>query len=297
MIPGRFDYHVAGSVEEALALLGQYGDEAKILAGGQSLIPLMKFRLAQPEHVIDINRIPGLSGAVLADGWLRIGALTREVAVERSAVVRERFQLLYDAAGVIADPLVRNMATLGGNIVHADPANDHPAVMLAYRAEVVARGPHGERTIPIDDFFVDTFQTALSPDEILTEIRIPEPAAMTGGAYVKFERKVGDYAIAAAAAQVALDPDGSVVSVGLALTNVSFSSVRSARAEQALVGQNPTADAIQQAAEIAAEDCDPGSDLRGSADYKRSMARTMATRALTLAVQRATGQADNGRSH
>lgn len=291
MIPGRFDYHVAGSVDEAIALLQQYGEEAKILAGGQSLIPLMKFRLAQPEHVIDINRVPGLSGATLSDGWLRIGALTREVAVERSPVVRERFQMLYDAAGVIADPLVRNMATLGGNIVHADPANDHPAVMLAYRAEVVARGPNGERTISIDDFFVDTFQTALTPDEVLTEIRIPEPAAMTGGAYVKFERKVGDYAIAAAAAQVALDPDGSVASCGLALTNVSFSSVRSARAEQALIGQSPTADAIRQAAEIAAEDCDPGSDLRGSADYKRAMARTMATRALTLAVQRATGQA------
>lgn len=297
MIPGRFDYHVAGSVEEAVALLQQYGEDAKVLAGGQSLIPLMKFRLAQPEHLIDINRVPGLSGAVLADGWLRIGALTREVAVERSDVVREKFPLLYDTAGVIADPLVRNMATLGGNIVHADPANDHPAAMLAYRAEVVAQGPNGRRAIPIDDFFVDAFQTALAPDEILTEIRIPEPAAMTGGAYVKFERKVGDYAIAAAAAQVALDPDGTFASVGLALTNVSFSSTRSRRAEQALVGQQATVEAIRHAAEIAAEDCDPGSDLRGSADYKRAMARTMATRALTLAVQRARGGTENGRAH
>jgi aerobic carbon-monoxide dehydrogenase medium subunit len=297
MIPGRFDYHVAGSVEEAVALLQQYGEDAKVLAGGQSLIPLMKFRLAQPEHLVDINRVPGLSGAVLSDGWLRIGALTREVAIERSDVVCEKFPLLYDTAGVIADPLVRNMATLGGNIVHADPANDHPAAMLAYRAEVVAQGPNGRRAMSIDDFFVDAFQTALTPDEILTEIRIPEPAAMTGGAYVKLERKVGDYAIAAAAAQVALDPDGTFASVGLALTNVSFSSARSARAEQALIGQQATPEAIRHAAEIAAEDCDPGADLRGSADYKRAMARTMATRALTLAVQRARGEAQNGRAH
>lgn len=293
MIPGRFEYHPVSSLDEALALLGEHGEDAKILAGGQSLIPLMKFRLAQPEHIIDINRVSGLGDVSLRDGWLRLGALTREVDVEHSAVVRERFPLLYDTAGVIADPLVRNLATVGGNIVHADPANDHPATMLAYRAEVVARGPNGERTIPIDDFFVDTFQTALSPDEILTEIRIPAPAAMSGGAYVKFERKVGDYAIAAAAAQVALDPDGTFASVGLALTNVTFSSVRSRRAEEALVGQPSSIDAIRHAAQIAADDCDPGSDLRGSADYKRAMARTMATRALTLAVERA----KNGGTH
>lgn len=290
MIPGRFDYHVAGSVEEAVALLQQYGEDAKVLAGGQSLIPLMKFRLAQPEHLIDINRVPGLSGAVLADGWLRIGALTREVAVERSDVVREKFPLLYDTAGVIADPLVRNMATLGGNIVHADPANDHPAAMLAYRAEVVAQGPNGRRAIPIDDFFVDAFQTALAPDEILTEIRIPEPAAMTGGAYVKFERKVGDYAIAAAAVQLALAPDGTVAAAGLALTNAGYTPVRSRRAEEALAGQPATDETFQRAADLAAEDADPTADLRGSADYKRAMARTMTLRALRIAARRAAGQ-------
>jgi aerobic carbon-monoxide dehydrogenase medium subunit len=296
MIPGRFDYHRVESVEEALALLREHGEDAKVLAGGQSLIPLMKFRLAQPEHLVDINHVPGLSTISLSDGWLRIGALAREVDVERSTVVREKFPLLFDTAGVVADPIVRNLATLGGNIVHADPANDHPATMLAYRAEVVAQGPNGQRTIPIDDFFVDTFQTALTPEELLLEIRIPEPAAMTGGAYIKFERKVGDYAIAAAAAQVALDPDGTFASVGLALTNVTFSSVRSRRAEEALVGQPSSPDVIRQAAQIAADDCDPGSDLRGSADYKRSMARTMANRALSLAVERARN-GSNGRAH
>lgn len=287
MIPGSFEYHAPRSVDDALALLGQYGDDAKIVAGGQSLIPLMKFRLAQPGHLVDINRIGGLDGIELRDGWLRIGALARESVLERSEAVRRQFPLLLDTAKVIADPLVRNLATVGGNIAHADPANDHPATMLAYRAEVVAVGPSGERTIPIDEFFVDTFLTALAPDEVLTEIRIPAPGARTGGAYVKFERKVGDYAIAAAAAQLTLDDDGRVARAGLALTNVTFSPVRSSRAEQFLLNAPPTEDVIREAAKIAAEDCNPAADLRGPVEYKRAMARTTATRALRLAAERA----------
>jgi carbon-monoxide dehydrogenase medium subunit len=254
----------------------------------------MKLRLAQPEHLIDINHISGLSDIQVDNGWLRIGALAREVDVEKSSALTDHFSLLSDTVGVIADPLVRNMATVGGNIVHADPANDHPATMLAYRAEAVAQGPNGTRTIPIDEFFVDAFQSALAEDELLTEIRIPQPAAMSGGAYVKFERKVGDYAIAAAAVQLALDPDGTIASAGLALTNVNWAPGRSARAEAALTGNAPSEDVLRQAAEIAAEDCEPTGDLRGSADYKRAMARTMAFRALTLAAQRATGPQANG---
>jgi carbon-monoxide dehydrogenase medium subunit len=287
MIPGRFDYHTPASLDEAIGLLTQYGEEAKVLAGGQSLIPLMKLRLADPAHLVDINRIPGLDGVAVSDGWLTIGALAREAAVDRAELVRAQFPLLHDTCAVIADPLVRNLATLGGNITHADPANDHPATMLAYRAEVVARGPGGERTIPIDDFFVDAFQTALAPDEILTAIRIPVPAALSGGAYLKLERKVGDYAVAAAAAQLALDPDGMVHQAGLALTNVAFVPARSARAEEALRGQPATDETFRAAAAIAAEDCDPAADLRGSVDYKRNMARTMAFRALRLAAERA----------
>jgi carbon-monoxide dehydrogenase medium subunit len=287
MIPGQFDYHAASSVQEAIGLLQQYGDDAKVMAGGQSLIPLMKLRLAQPAHIIDINRIGGLSEISEDNDWLTIGALTRESALERSAAVRERYPLLLDTAKVIADPLVRNLATVGGNIVHADPANDHPATMLAYRVEVVAQGPNGERTIPVDEFFVDAFETALAPDEILTAIRIPTPAALTGGAYVKFERKVGDYAIAAAAAHLSLDPDGTISQAGLALTNVAFAPARSSRAEDALRGQPANDDTFQQAATIAAEDCDPAADLRGSIDYKRAMAKTMALRALRLAALRA----------
>jgi carbon-monoxide dehydrogenase medium subunit len=291
MIPGQFDYHAAATLGEAISLLQQYGDDAKVMAGGQSLIPLMKMRLAQPAHVVDINRVSGLSDIIDDGNWLTIGALTRESALEASEAVRTTFPMLLDTAKVIADPLVRNLATVGGNIVHADPANDHPATMLAYRAEVVAHGPNGDRTIPVDDFFVDAFETALAPDEILTAIRIPAPAALTGGAYVKFERKVGDYAIAAAAAQISLDPDGTISQAGLALTNLAYAMARSTRAEEALRGQPANDDTFQQAATIAAEDCDPAADLRGSVDYKRAMAKTMTLRALRLAALRARDEA------
>lgn len=290
MIPGPFDYHAPASLGEALSLLGQYGDDAKVLAGGQSLIPAMKLRLAQPAHLVDISHLADLAGLTSNDGGLRIGALTRESALERSADIRERFPLLHDAAGVIADPLVRNLATVGGNIAHADPANDHPAVMLAYRSEVEATGPNGSRTIPIDDFFYGAFETALAPDEILTAIHIPAPAERSGGAYVKFERKVGDYAIAAAAVQLALAPDGTIAAAGLALTNAGYTPVRSLRAEEALSGQPVTEETFQRAADLAAEDADPAPDLRGSAAYKRAMARTMTLRALRIAAWRASGQ-------
>lgn len=298
MIPGSFAYHAPTSLDDALTLMQQHGDDAKIMAGGQSLIPLMKFRLAQPEYLIDINRIANLDTIGVVDGWLRIGALARESAIERSPDVRATFGMLLETAQVIADPLVRNLATVGGNLAHADPANDHPATMLAYRAEVVAVGPDGERTIPIDDFFVGTFETALRSDEILTEIRIPVPDARSGGAYLKLERKVGDYAVAAAAAQLSLNADGQIVRAGLALTNLSFVPARSVRAESFLLGSPPTPDVLREAANLAAEDCSPTADLRGSADYKRAMARTMANRALTLAAERAgssmTGGSLNG---
>ena len=287
MIPGPFEYHRPESIEEALALLGEHGYEAKILAGGQSLIPLMRFRLAEPAQIVDVNRIQGLSGISEENGWLKIGALARESALERSAVVQDRYPLLADAAQVIADPLVRNLATVGGNLAHADPANDHPAAMLAYRAELVARGPDGERAIPIDEFFAGPFEPSLAPDEILTEIRIPTPGARSGGAYEKFERKVGDYAVAAAAVQITLAEDGTVAQAGIATTNVSFDLQRCAAAENALLGQQPTDEAIREAAQQAADAADPTSDLRGPADYKRGVTRTVTRRALQRALDRA----------
>lgn len=287
MIPGRFDYRRADSLDEAVALLSQYGADAKVLSGGQSLIPMMKFRLAEPAVIVDINRIRGLDALDETNGTLRIGALVREVTLERSPLVRQRYPILADTAEVIADPLVRNLATVGGNLAHGDPANDHPATMLALRARVVAYGPQGERVIPIDDFFVDTFTTALAPDEVLTEIRVPAPPPRSGGAYLKFERKVGDYAIAAAAAFLVLNEDGTIAEAGIGLTNVFYKPLRAEAAEQALRGQRPSDDLFRTAAELAAQAADPSSDLRGSADYKRAVTRTMTYRALKAASDRA----------
>ena len=285
MIPGAFDYHSPTSLEDAIALLGEHGDEAKILAGGQSLIPAMRFRLALPEVLIDLNRIRGLEYVRSEGGWLRIGAMTRESMLEESPVVQEDYPLLADAARVIADPLVRNLATVGGNLAHADPANDHPAVMLAYGAELVARGPGGERTIGIDDFFVDLFATALKPGEILTEIRLPEPGPGSGGAYLKIERKVGDYAVAAVAVQLILEGD-TVSQARIALTNLSPVPARSTDAEAAVVGKALTDETIHAAAKAAAAQCEPTADLRGSVEYKRDLTRVLTARAVRKAAER-----------
>src|SRR5579864_61532 len=194
MIPPAFEYLRPKTLPEAVGLLQQHGDDAKILSGGQSLIPMMKLRLARPSHLIDINRIAGLSYIKEEGGFLKIGGLTREAEIEASDLVRTKYPLLLDTATVIADPQVRNIATVGGNLAHADPANDHPATMLAYGAQIVARGKGGTRTIAIDDFFVGLFESSLKPGEILTEVRVPKPAPSSGGAYLKIERKVGDYA-------------------------------------------------------------------------------------------------------
>jgi carbon-monoxide dehydrogenase medium subunit len=287
MIPGQFSYHAPTTIPEAIALLGEYKDDAKVLAGGQSLIPLMRFRLAQPAHLIDINNIDGLAYVREEGNVLHIGALTREADLEAEPLIARRYPLLHDAVHVIADPLVRNLATICGNVAHADPANDHPAVMLAYRAEVVAEGPNGRRTIPIDDFFVDTFVTALEPDEVLVELHIPGPTDRSGGAYQKLERKVGDYAIAGVAAQLAMNADGDVTHAGIGLTNVAPMPIRAAEAEAALVGRTPSERALKEAAELTAEATDPAGDNRGSAGYKRAMTRTLALRALRTALERA----------
>lgn len=287
MIPAAFEYHAPGSLQEATALLVRLGEEAKILSGGQSLIPLMKLRLATPRHLVDINGIPGLGGLREADGVLRIGALTRESELEESDLVRRRYPLLHDTSRVIADPLVRNLATVGGNLAHGDPANDHPAAMLALEAEVVAVGPRGERRLPITAFFTGPFATALAPDEILVEIRVPVPPPGSGGAYLKMERKVGDFATAAVAAQLTLGADGACQRVGLGLTNVGLTPIKAVEAEAALRGRRPDEPAIQQAARLAAEAARPAADLRGPVEYKRDLVRVLTARALRRAVERA----------
>ena len=289
MIPAAFEYHLPRSIGDATALLARLGSDAKILSGGQSLIPLMKLRLAGPQHLVDINRIPDLAYIREADGFLRIGGLTREAELEESEVVRSRYPLLYETCKVIADPLVRNLATIGGNLAHADPANDHPATMLALGAEIVAAGGKGRRTIPIASFFTGPFTTSLESDEILVEVAVPVPAARSGGAYVKLERKVGDFATVAVAAQVALSASGACDQVGIGLTNVGLTPIKATAAEAALKGQPPDEATIKRAAQLAADASDPSADLRGSVEYKKDMVRVLTARALRKAVERASG--------
>ena len=288
MIPPAFDYATPKTLSEAVALLGQ-NPEAKILAGGHSLIPMMKFRLASPALLIDLNRLDSLAYLREEGSWLKIGAMTREADLDHSDLIQKKYPLLADTTRMIADPLVRNMATVGGNLAHADPANDHPATMLAYGAQVVATGPKGERVIPIDQFFTGPFETALAHDEILTEIRIPAPKPRSGGAYVKVERKVGDFATAAVAAQISLGAGGSCEYVGIGLTNVGLTPIKASKAEDALKGQKPDDANIRRAAQLASEAAEPASDYRGSEEYKRALVKTLAVRALRKAVERAKG--------
>ncbi len=290
MIPASFDYHAPSTVPEALALLTKYRDTAKVLSGGQSLLPLLKIRLGQAEHLIDIGRIPGLDAIREEGGFLKIGALVRESALEQSPLIAQRYPILRDTAKVIADPLVRNRATVAGNLAHGDPGNDHPATMLALGAQVVAAGPRGERVIPIEKFFLGLFTTALQPDEILIEIRIPTPPARSGGAYVKLERKVGDYATAGSAVQLTLDASGAISRVGIGLTNLASTPIKAEAAEKSLAGKKPDAAAIAEAGRLAAAGTAPSADRRGSVDYKRNMARVLTGRALKLALERAGGR-------
>jgi aerobic carbon-monoxide dehydrogenase medium subunit len=289
MIPAAFDYHAPRSLGEATALLARLGEDAKVLSGGQSLIPLMKLRLARPLHLVDINGVPDLAHVREDDGVLRIGALARESDLEESELVRARYPLLADTSRVIADPLVRNLATVAGNLAHADPANDHPAAMLALDAEVVATSVRGERRLPIAAFVVGPFTTALQPDEIVVEVRVPVPPSRSGGAYVKLERKVGDFATAAVAVQVTLGANGVCQRAGIALTNVGATPIKAVKAEGALVGQRLDASTIKQAALLAAQQADPSEDLRGSVEYKRDLVRVLTGRALARALERAGG--------
>ena len=237
----------------------------------------MKLRLANPHHLVDINGIPGLSFIREAEGFLRIGALTRESDLEESELIRTRYPLIHDTSQVIADPVVRNLATIGGNLAHADPANDHPATMLAAGAEIVAAGRGGERRFPIESFFTGPFATALKADEILTEIRVPAPAAKNGGAYLKVERKVGDFATAAVAVQITLDANAVC----------SRTPIKAGKAEGALRGQRLDDKAIKEAARLAADAAQPAADLRGPVEYKKDLVRVLTVRALHRALERA----------
>ncbi|NHF59882.1 xanthine dehydrogenase family protein subunit M [Flavobacteriaceae bacterium TP-CH-4] len=287
MIPANFNYHKATSLKEAIALAGELGEEAKYMSGGHSLLPMMKLRFATPEHIIDISKIEGLSYIKEEGEFLKIGALTTQTEIEHSPLLKEHYPIFGDAVWLTADPSVRNCGTIGGNIAHGDAANDQPALMLAVRATIIAEGPDGTKTIPIDEFFHGFYMTALEPGDILTEIQIPKAKKNSGGAYYKMERKVGDYATAGVAVHVELDDDGVCQEIGIGLTNVSAVPMRLERGEEVLRGKKITDELIAEVGQIASEDCEPESDLRGSEAYKRSIVNTITKRMLNKALERA----------
>lgn len=289
MIPSSFDYHAPDTLQDAVAMLKEYGSDAKVLSGGQSLLPLLKLRLGFVTHLIDIGKVPNLEYIKEEDGFLKIGGRTCESELERSELIKSRYPILYDTAIVIADPLVRNRATIGGNLAHGDPANDHPATMLALGAQVVVVGPNGERIIPITEFFTGIFTTALADDEILTEIQVPIPGERSGGAYLKLERKVGDFATAGSAVQLTLSAGGEIEKAGIGLTAAAPTMVNATAAAESLIGKKPDDEVLDAAAAAAAAAASPSADRRGSVEYKKQMARVLTGRALRIAVQRAGG--------
>jgi aerobic carbon-monoxide dehydrogenase medium subunit len=286
MIPRPFEYHAPTSVDGALALLATHGLEAKLLAGGHSLLPMMKLRFAEPAHLIDLNRISSLRGIVLEGNELRIGAMTTENDLIWSPLLAEHCSLLVETARLISDPQVRYRGTIGGDISHGDPGNDHPAIMLCLGASFVLRGSGGERVVPADGYFLGTYSTALEPDEILTEIRIPVPSKDSGSCYAKLKRKTGDFATAAAAVLLKFDGD-NVLDASIALTNVGPTALKATDAENALRRRPLTESTIDEAARLAMAACDPVEDLRGSVAYKRAMTGEMTRRALLTAASRA----------
>ncbi len=288
MFPAKFDFHAPASVAEALSLLAEHGDGAKVLAGGHSLLPMMKMRFAAPQHLIDLNGIADLRGIKREGDTLVIGAMTTENQIIASDLLAADCPLLPEAARQIADPQVRNRGTIGGDICHGDPANDLPAVTMAADATYVLQGSNGERHVHSADFFLGSFYTAMEPDEILTSIRIPAAKGVTGSAYVKLKRKIGDWATAAAAVQLTLN-GGKCSEIRIALTNLAPTAVRVAAAEEALKGQ-PIDDAlIEVAAEHAMAASDPTADLRGDVEYKTQMAGEMTRRAIRQSLARAGG--------
>ncbi len=290
MIPAAFEYFARKNLDEALRLVERHGDEAKLLAGGHSLLPLMKLRLSAPRYVIDIGRIRALHGVREEDGRLVIGALTTHHDVESSELVRQRCLLLAEAAAEIGDVQVRNRGTVGGSLAHADPAADYPAAMLALEAEIVATSSGGSRAIPAGEFFVDLLTTQLRPDEILTEVRVPVAGRRSGGAYRKLHQPASGFALVGVAARVRLGEGEKIESVAIGMTGVAAHAYRAATAEQALAGKKPGAKLLGEAAGRVTEGVDTLGDMHGSAGYRRAVATVYARRALEAAIARAGGK-------
>ena len=287
MYPAAFDYHAPSSVAEVLGLLGRLGDDAKVLAGGHSLVPMMKLRLAQPKHVIDLKKVPGLAGIKEEGGALVIGALTTHWQVESSPIVREKCPVLSDTAGVIGDPAVRNLGTMGGALAHADPAADYPATMIALGAEMICEGPKGRRTVKVDDWFKGLMSTALAENELLVQVRIPATPAGTGGAYLKFPHPASRFAVVGVAAVVTLDGKGVCTKARVGLTGAGTHAVRAKGVEGGLTGKALDAATIEAAAQKGADGVDVQADLQGSVEYKAHLCRVFARRAVEAAAKRA----------
>jgi aerobic carbon-monoxide dehydrogenase medium subunit len=286
LLPAGFEYQRPQTLDEALKLLDQLGNDAKVLAGGMSLIPLMKLRFAAPAHLVDLGAVQGLSGTTEEGGTLRVGAMTRHADLEDNELLKARYHAMAAAAPQISDPLVRNRGTIGGSLAHADPAGDWGSVMIAMGASVVARSRAGEREIGIDELLVDTFTSSLASNEILTEVRIPTPNATSGGAYLKLERKVGDFATVGVAVHVELS-DGHIGKAGIGLTAVGSTNARARDAEEALAGAEPTEEAFAEAGRLAAETARPNDDIRGSVAYKKNVVDVFVRRGLAQAVEAA----------
>jgi aerobic carbon-monoxide dehydrogenase medium subunit len=290
LYPRSFEYVSPRSVDDAVALMAEYGDKAKLLAGGQSLIPIMKLRLASPQVVVDLNRIPALGGIREEGGGVVIGAMTRHQEIERSETIRAMYPVLAEAGAQLADPLVRNRGTIGGSLAHADPASDWGTTLLALGAELGIRGPKGQRTVSIDDFFRDPFTTALASNELLTDIRLSKPAPHSGGAYTKLKRKTGDFATVSVAVNLAVDGGSKLHAARVALGGVGPTPLRAHHVEKALGGAPADATSVSRAAQLAPDDARPTDDLRGSVAYKKAMVEVYTRRALTRALDRAQGR-------
>jgi aerobic carbon-monoxide dehydrogenase medium subunit len=287
MYPAAFEYHAPTSVRDALGLLGQFKDDAKLLAGGHSLIPMMKLRLAQPKHLVDLRKVPGLTGIREDGGMLAIGAMTTHWQVESSALVKSKAPVLSEVGGIIGDPAVRNLGTVGGSLAHADPAADWPAIMIALGAEFVCEGAKGRRTVKVDDWFQGLMTTALGQDEILVEVRVPLWPAGSGAAYLKFPHPASRFAVVGVAAAVTVDKQGTATKVGVGVTGAGTKAVRAKTVEAACAGKKLDAAAIEAAAQKGADGVDVQADLQGSVEYKAHLCRVFAKRALTQAVSRA----------
>ena len=290
MYPRSFDYSAPASLEEALDVLAEKGDEVKVLAGGQSLIPLMKTRLASPAELLDINRLPDLGSIETSNGHVSFGALVRHADVVASDVVKAENKAVASAAPWVADPIVRNLGTLCGSIAHHDPEGDWASVLLACGADVVVQSrDDGERVIAIEDFLVDMFTTSCRPTEMVTSIRTPR-YGRSGGNYQKLERKIGDYATVGVATHLELDDSGAISKAGIGLTSVDAHNLKVTAAEQVLTGQQPSDELFAEAAQIAKEACNPTADVRGSAEYKRDVVRVFTERSLAASLASAQGQ-------